>query len=188
MKWGQFMLEIVNLSPLPTTEVMVGLTFVLMEVKGSAARGIVPPKKVERPARKAGLPQGGATFSYFDIRHGFKELPEAFAEPYREMLSFKTFNDGWDGEGSKQIANDSVNSALAFLALLPSDVAPPEASAANDGTVDWYWRKGNRAATVTFYADRKAAYFALTDAGSVKDAFRLVDKIPAPLIESLRQL
>ena len=182
------MLEIVNLSPMPTTEVMVGLTSVLMAVKSSAARGIVPTKKAEKPVAKAALPPRDSTFNRFDFRHSFMELPQVFAEPYRDMLSLKMFKDGWDGEGSKRIANDSVNTALAFLALLPSDVAPPEASAASDGTVDWYWRKGSKAATVTFYSDRKAAYFALTDAGSVKDAFRLVDKIPAPLIESLRQL
>jgi|JI7StandDraft_1071085.scaffolds.fasta_scaffold40064_2 hypothetical protein len=182
------MFEIVNLHPMPTTEVMVGLTTALLALNGSATRGIVPPKKAESPTTKAALPPREPTFSYFNIRHSFKKLPNAFAEPYREMLALKTFADGWDGEGSKQIANDSVNAALAFLALLPSDVPPPEASAASDGTVDWYWRKGSKAATVTFYADRKAAYFALTDAGGVKDAFRLVDKIPAPLIESLRQL
>ena len=173
---------------MPTTFVMVGLTSVLMAVKGSAVRGIVPPKKAEKPIAKVALIPKDQTFSHLNFWRNFKELPQVFAEPYRDMLSLKTFKDGWDGDGSKQIANDSVNAALAFLAMLPSDVAPPEASASSDGTVDWYWRKGSKAATVTFYADRKTAYFALTDAGSVKDAFRLVDKIPAPLIESLRRL
>lgn len=185
------MLEIVGLvslasaAPSPTTMVAAGLT-VFLAVGGSAVRGISAPEKVAQAQPNKDSIKNEPTYSFIHAHP--RELPQAFAGPYREMLSLKTLNDGWDGEGSKQIANDSVNAALAFLALLPSDVAPPEASAANDGTVDWYWRKGNKAATVTFYADRKAAYFALTDAGSVKDSFRLVDKIPAPLIESLRQL
>lgn len=182
------MLEIVNFGPMPTTDVMVGFASVIMAAKGTAARNISPAHRAERPAAENVRPHRDSTFSFFDVRHSFKELPQTFVEPYREMLAFKSFKDGWDGEGSKEIANDSVDAALAFLALLPSDVPSPEASAASDGTVDWYWRKGGKAATVTFYNDRKAAYFALTDVGSVKDAFKLADKIPAPLIESLRQL
>ncbi|MGH9426776.1 MAG: hypothetical protein ACRD2L_10815 [Terriglobia bacterium] len=185
------MLELVTLvglasaAPSPTTMAAAGLT-IFLAVGGSAVRGVSPPEKtVQHQPNKDSL-KNEATFSFIHAHP--RELPQAFAEPFRDMLSLKSFKDGWDGEGSKQIANDSVNAALAFLALLPSDVAPPEASAASDGTVDWYWRKGSKAATVTFYKDRKAAYFALTDAGSVKDAFRLIDKIPAPLIESLRQL
>jgi hypothetical protein len=41
---------------------------------------------------------------------------------------------------------------------------------------------------VTFYKDQKAAYFALTKAGSAKDVFKLTDTIPSQLLESLRQL
>ena len=115
-------------------------------------------------------------------------MPASFVDAFSEMFSFRALLDGWDGHGSKAILDDSVNAALAFLAMLPSDLPPPEASAASDGTVDWYWRNGSKAATVTFYKNRRTAYFALTDAGSVKDAFKLVDKIPDQLIQSLRQL
>ena len=181
------MLELISQSPMPTTVVAVGLT-VLIAATGSTVRGAVFPQKEERLYPANAQAKHDPTFSFFDFQREFKELPQAFAEPYREMLAFKAFKDGWDGIGSKGILDDSVNAALAFLALLPSDVLPPEASAASDGTVDWYWRKGSKAATVTFYKDRKAAYFALTDGGSAKDVFKLTDSIPGQLVESLRQL
>ena len=172
-------------APSPTTMAAAGLQ-IFFAVGGSAVRGVSPPEKTVQHKPNKDSVKNEATYSFIHAHP--RELPQAFAEPYRDMLSLKSFKDGWDGEGSKKVANDSVNAALAFLALLPPDVSPPEASAASDGTVDWYWRKGSMAATVTFYKDRRTAYFALTDAGSVKDAFRLIDKIPAPLIESLRQL
>lgn len=180
------MLEIVKLGPKPTTPVMVGLAFGIMAADGSAASSNIPIQRAERPAVDRAAPHRNPTFSYFEFHN--KELPQAFVEPYREMLALKSLKDGWDGEQSRQISNGSVDDALAFLALLPSDVPAPEASAASDGTVDWYWRKDEKAATVTFYSGRKAAYFALTDNGSAKDAFTLSDKIPAQFIESLRQL
>lgn len=114
--------------------------------------------------------------------------PLPFLKAYYEMDSFKALDDGWDGVGSERASEDSVNAALTFLALLPSDVPSPEASAANDGTVDWYWRKGGFAATITFFKNKKVAYFARTDVGSVKDSFKFNDSIPGELVESLRRL
>ena len=182
------MLEIVRLGPKPTTSVMVGLAIGIMAADGSAASSNIPGQRAEPPAADRAVSHRGPTFSYFEVRNTSKELPQVFVEPFREMLALKSLKDGWDGEQSKQISNGSVDDALAFLALLPPDVPPPEASAASDGTVDWYWRKDGKAATVTFYSGRKAAYFALTDHGSVKDAFTLSDSIPTQFIESLRQL
>lgn len=185
------MLELVSLvalasaAPSPTTMAAAGLS-IFVAVGSSATRGNSPPEKVLEKRQAKETVKNEATFSFIQAHP--KELPQAFREPYREMLALKLLKDGWDGEGSMRLANDSVNAALAFLALLPPDVPPPEASGASDGTVDWYWRNGSKAATVTFYKDRKAAYFALTETGGVKDAFKLIDKIPAPLIESLRQL
>ena len=147
-----------------------------------------PAQEVEQRAPAKVDAQNIKSFSYLTRNQKFKEIPAKFADAYREMNAFKALLDGWDGQGSKAILGDSVDDALSFLAMLPSDLPPPEASAASDGTVDWYWRNGPKAATVTFYKDRRAAYFALTSAGSVKDAFQLADKIPAPLIKSLRQL
>jgi hypothetical protein len=187
MRWGRFMPEVVNLSPMPTTLVTAGLTLIIA-ASGSGVRGDTPPRESKKSTTDATRPQEYPPFSNFRYNYWFKELPQEFAEPYREMLAFKSFKEGWDGAESMEVANESVNAVLAFLALLPSDMPSPEASAASDGTVDWYWRKGSRAATVTFYKNRKAAYFSITDDGSVKGAFDLVDKIPGELVESLRQL
>ncbi len=115
-------------------------------------------------------------------------IPIAFADAYREMLSFKKLADGWDGVGSERLFDRSVNTALAFLALLPPDVSAPEASASGDGTVDWFWRNGQYAATITFHKNGRVAYFVLSSEGPEKDAFELTDSVPAKLVESLRRL
>lgn len=114
--------------------------------------------------------------------------PLPFLESHYEMLSYKALEDGWDGSSSRGIYADAVDAALAFLSLLPPDVSAPEASASGDGTVDWYWRNGRYAATVTFYPGRRVAYFAMTDAGHVKDSFKFNGSVPGELLESLRQL
>lgn len=114
--------------------------------------------------------------------------PLAFLEAHHEMSSYRALEDGWDDISSEGICSDAVDVALAFLALLPHDVSAPEASASGDGTVDWYWRNGRCAATVTFYASGRVAYFAMTDTGSVKDSFKFSGSIPGELVESLRQL
>jgi len=157
------------------------------------AGGTTPPAGANRApeeqlAPKEALRRNDQTANSLAQPWTEKVFPVAFVEAYRKMFSFRALAVGWDGHGSKAILDDSVNAALAFLAMLPSDLPPPEASAASDGTVDWYWRNGLNAATVTFYKDRKAAYFALIDNSGVKNGFKSFDEIPAPLIESLRQL
>ena len=114
--------------------------------------------------------------------------PLVFATAYLEMLSFKSLEDGWDFVGSKRVSEAAVDNALEFLAILPSTIMPPEASASGDGTVDWYWSSGPSAATVTFFASGRVAYFSMTDAGSVKDTFEFRGTIPGELTESLHQL
>ena len=117
-----------------------------------------------------------------------RSLPVPFLEAYCEILSFKNLEDGWDGIESERVSGENIESALEFLSLLPSDITPPEASLASDGTVDWYWRNGSYAATVTFHKNGRVAYFALTNSGSTKDTFKLNGSIPSELVESLQQL
>jgi len=114
--------------------------------------------------------------------------PLSFVEAHYEMLSYRDLEDGWDDISSAGISSNAVDVALEFLALLPSDLTPPEASASGDGTVDWYWRNGRYAATVTFYPSGRVAYFAMTDTGRVKDSFKFSGSIPGELVESLRRL
>lgn len=114
-------------------------------------------------------------------------VPLQFMSAHVEMLSFCSFEAGWDGEESQRISEEAVTQALLFLGLLPHDIPSPEASPANDGTVDWYWRIGKNAATVTFLKDGTISYFSMTDNGSVNGSFKLNGSIPSELIESLRQ-
>lgn len=114
--------------------------------------------------------------------------PLPFLEAHYEMLAYRDLEDGWDDIFSVGISRNAVDLALEFLALLPSDLNPPEASASGDGTVDWYWRNGRYAATVTFYPNGCVAYFSMTEAGCVKDSFKFSGSIPGELVESLRQL
>lgn len=114
--------------------------------------------------------------------------PLPFLEAHYEMLAYRDLEDGWDGISSVGVSRKAADLALEFLALLPSDLNSPEASASGDGTVDWYWRNGRYAATVTFYPNGRVAYFSMTDAGRVKDSFKFNGSIPGELVESLRQL
>ena len=93
--------------------------------------------------------------------------------------------DGWDNILNTEIS--TVDMSLKILELLPSDLASPEMSASEDGTIDWYWRNDHHAAIITIYPSGLIAYFSMTDAGQVKNSFKFGDSIPAELIESLRQ-
>ena len=114
--------------------------------------------------------------------------PLPFLEAHYEMLAYRDLENGWDDISSVGVSRNAADLALEFLALLPSDLNPPEASASGDGTVDWYWRNGRYAATVTFYPNGRVAYFSMTDAGRVKGSFKFNGSIPGELVESLRQL
>jgi hypothetical protein len=114
--------------------------------------------------------------------------PLPFIEAHYERLAYRDLEDGWDDISSVGVSRSAADLALKFLALLPSDLKSPEASASGDGTVDWYWRNGRHAATVTFYPNGRVAYFSMTDAGRVKDSFTFSGSIPDELVESLRQL
>ena len=111
------------------------------------------------------------------------------SEGYREMLSYKELEDGWDDMSSQAISAEVIDTALAFFRCLPSEILEPEASASGDGTVDWYWRSGGSyTALVTFYPDSLVAYSAMTGSGSDKGRFKFSGSIPDGLIESLKQL
>lgn len=115
-------------------------------------------------------------------------VPLTFLDAYNEMLSYRIPEDDLHETNSDQQHLVAINTAISFLALLPPEVSSPEASAAGDGTVDWYWRSGGQAATVTFYENGRIAYFALTDIGTVKDSFKFNGSIPIKLMESLLRL
>lgn len=114
--------------------------------------------------------------------------PLPFVDAYYEMLSYKALEDGWDDFSSKGISAEAVDAALAFLALLPPDISPPDASASGDGTVDWFWRNDGRSAIVTFYPNGLVAYFAKTGAGRAKGRFKFSGSVPEDLVKSLLQL
>ncbi|MFG6549430.1 hypothetical protein ACGYLV_10250 [Sulfitobacter sp. M21595] len=181
------MIELLPANQAPTTVMTAGFNTLLFDgAPGSSSVASTVPAN----PRSAGIALQGnrKSFSFFDRRSAFKEIPPKFSAAYREMLEFKSLPEGWDGAGSSRISDECINAALAFLALLPADVPAPDPSASGDGTVDWYWRKGSFAATVTFYSSQRAAYFALTGAGSAKDEFKLGDSVPRGLVEGLRAL
>jgi hypothetical protein len=173
------MLEMVQSIPLPAV-------FALIGVAATAAPAAASWRTTEAPTYTAKV--NGSTFSFFERSLKTKSIPDGFTDAYREMLSFKSFRDGWDGIESKKLFEGSVDAALEFLALLPADIASPEASASSDGTVDWYWRNGPHAATVTFHKSRRVAYFTLTSAAPAKNKFDFRDSIPQELVESLRRI
>lgn len=114
--------------------------------------------------------------------------PLSFLAAYHEMASFRALEAGWDGLDSDAISEECVDNALAFLALLPSDISMPEASASSDGTVDWHWRNEQYAATVTFFKNGQLAYYAQGDDGVAKDSYKFNGSIPDELVQYLRQL
>lgn len=111
-----------------------------------------------------------------------------FAAARREMLSLRSLEDGWDGEGSERPSEVAVTQALLLLGLLPHDVPPPEAAPADDGTVDWFWRSGRNIAVVTFFKDGAVAYSVRTDGGEAGGAISLRGPLPGGLVEGLRRL
>jgi hypothetical protein len=171
----------------PTTFAAAGLT-ALAFAGGTALPAGTAPENREQITPKYAPQSTDQTAGLIGWSWTSKVIPIAFADPYREMLSFKKLVDGWDGFGSERLFESSVNAALAFLEMLPQDVPAPVASASGDGTVDWFWRNGQHAATVTFHKNGKVAYFVLSGEGPEKDSFVLTNAIPPKLVESLRRL
>ena len=134
----------------------------------------------------------GEDYSIWPCRDDVASVPTSMrrelSECYREMLSYKELEDGWDDISSQAIPAEVIDTALAFFRCLPSEILEPEASASGDGTVDWYWRNGAYTALVTFYPDSRVAYSAMTGSGSDKGRFKFSGSIPDGLIESLKQL
>lgn len=114
--------------------------------------------------------------------------PDPLLDAYNDMASCRGLEDGWDGVESKSVSAKVVDMALEFLNLLPRDMKSPEASASEDGTVDWYWRSGDNAATVTFYEGGLIAYFVMGVDAGVKGSFEFNSAIPDELMEGLQRL
>lgn len=79
---------------------------------------------------------------------------------YAEMVSYRALTAGWDGLGSIAPIPGSIDSALAFLALLPDTVALPETTASADGEVGFYWKSQGVYIDVGFPAPGRISYYA----------------------------
>lgn len=187
MKWGLNMFDFISQSPMPTTTAMEVLN-ALIFAGGSVAHAIVARPAAAQPATAYDPAKNDQSFSFFNRHQVFKALPDEFADAYREMFSFKALKDGWDGIGSESVNNASVDAALAFLNLLPTNAPAPDASASADGTVDWYWRSGDHSGIVTFHKNGKVAYFVRSGGKVAKDTFELSNAIPADLIAGLQRI
>ncbi|PPD56986.1 MAG: hypothetical protein CTY10_01195 [Methylotenera sp.] len=57
----------------------------------------------------------------------------------KQILSYSTLSDGWDGVGSLKPTQDAINTAEKFIELLPSGIPLPTPMLASDGEIGFYW-------------------------------------------------
>ncbi|KQZ54635.1 hypothetical protein ASD54_04725 [Rhizobium sp. Root149] len=117
--------------------------------------------------------------------YGNVVLHAAFNDAVTEMSSFSVLPDGWDGVGSISPSKDAINSALLFLASLPFDTPVPEASAAADGMVSWFWDTPSIYSSVSFSDPLKFVFFAKNKetGAKVKGQSLIKDGIPQELLD-----
>lgn len=63
-----------------------------------------------------------------------------YNEPvYAELLSYKSFSDGWDGEGSVAPSLTDIEAAIAFVEMAVDYLPTPGAMLSPQGQVGLYW-------------------------------------------------
>lgn len=88
------------------------------------------------------------------------EMPTRYLNAAREMKSYSALEARWDGPGSERPAEETIESALLFLANLPDGLRSPDATASADGTVGWFWKTSDLFASVTFLREGRFSYYA----------------------------
>ncbi len=81
----------------------------------------------------------------------------------KELLSYTSLGENWDGNGAKVPSQQAVNDALTFLNGRPGDIPPPYPEEGTKGDVGIYWdiRQAQVFAEVTFEGDGTCTYFAV---------------------------
>jgi len=63
-----------------------------------------------------------------------------FNDPvFAELLSYKSFSDGWDGEGSLAPSHRDIDVAIAFTAMARDYLPLPTAMISPEGQIGLYW-------------------------------------------------
>ena len=103
---------------------------------------------------------------------------------WAEMAGYGDLKAGWDGIGSVPPSQEAIEDALRFLAALPINAVPPEATVSADGAVGWFWDTPSAMINVQFPGTGYFVYYADGN-GKVAKASRATDpdRIPADLLE-----
>jgi hypothetical protein len=56
-----------------------------------------------------------------------------------ELLSYKSFKDGWDGDGSRAPASGDIDAAIAFVEMLKPYLELPVPMVTAEGQIGLYW-------------------------------------------------
>lgn len=99
-----------------------------------------------------------------------QQVSQRTAALHNEMVSYRALQAGWDGVGSVAPSRGVIDSALAFLALLPDTVSLPETSVAADGEVGFFWKSQGVYIDVGFPAPGRISYYASAHGLIARDA------------------
>lgn len=110
----------------------------------------VPPPS--RPTSSSGIRHIGTEY-VLDRRTTVERQQRAVAlnEPvFTELLGYKSFVDGWDGEGSVAPSSQDVHEAIAFVEMLRPYLPLPGAMLSSEGQVGLYWNTPNAYVDINF--------------------------------------
>ncbi|WP_141753187.1 hypothetical protein [Duganella sp. HH101] len=78
---------------------------------------------------------------------------------FAELLSYKSFRDGWDGEDSVAPASSDVDCAIEFVRMLRSLLPLPGAMLDPKGDVGLYWNTDQAYADINFDRDGTMSFY-----------------------------
>jgi hypothetical protein len=95
----------------------------------------------------------------------------SLSEPvFAELLSYKTFRDGWDGEGSYAPCASDVDAAVEFVRLLKPMLPLPGAMLDPVGSVGLYWNTDKVYIDINFDRDGTVSFY-LRDRNTGEESF-----------------
>lgn len=93
-----------------------------------------------RPVRNINLVPQAYTEFFIDRRNADYNPIYALNEPvFVELLSYKSFKDGWDGVGSYAPTVGDIDAAIAFVEMLKPYLELPVPMVTSEGQIGLYW-------------------------------------------------
>ena len=107
--------------------------------------------------------------------------------PLQEMLSYKSLETNWDGEGAVRPSQKSIDYAVRFYDALPLELQVDAMPTVDEsGIAGWYWKRPNTMAIVTVSETGRAGYLVRRNGiEDVADNDVYLGRDPKPFLDAM---